>query len=577
MDPEWNSDDTYGSASFNNNTITNTEKGFYLNQMKQDDEIKNNEFFQIPDSPSTTSVFLPSDFEYANHYNQLNTQGNFGIHVVDANGGIIEGNRFDGTNNDDTEIRNFGLVTTVKGGDQALFVHDENKVNCNAFGQLDIGYQSQYGDDLIEAANNRFAYQGIHQFSAWTMLHFPYMLQNFCDVQQTRLYWNSWDDFSTTAGHKHIFTNDNVLDYASYYYDLTAQSKYEPKSVMATTSISGSGLGNCSNTSILQATNCAPACVGPLCPESIDDMPPVQDRLSNNQKNIEKLEILLKEVSSGLDNSDKVINTPWNLKYFDFGETQNQEIDMNTIDALKRELYALESNQFSLINTILAKSDLNTEDYLTEKVSMIEEYTNSTRFKLWLYKYYTFNSDWEKAELAINEAVKLVDNSRKHLLSHNIAYTELLIRKTKLEVKKWLDFEEEELMVIESLLSLNTDIGHKMKSIIANEQNFNYMIPIETNPIIQELKKDESHIVSDKIELELFPNPVEEVLNVFNGMDKKLKIEILSLNGKVLKVLDINAFENLSIDTTTFPSGMLMCQFLDKNKLVHTEKLMKFD
>lgn len=94
---------------------------------------------------------------------------------------------------------------------------------------------------------------------------------------------------------------------------------------------------------------------------------------------------------------------------------------------------------------------------------------------------------------------------------------------------------------------------------------------------IQEPTSIKEHYNSDKIQL--YPNPVNEVLNIQISENTKIKsIEVFSINGEIIysKPNAQNVGMNFTINTSVFPKGMYFVQIQGEEK-TYIKNFVKFD
>ena len=94
---------------------------------------------------------------------------------------------------------------------------------------------------------------------------------------------------------------------------------------------------------------------------------------------------------------------------------------------------------------------------------------------------------------------------------------------------------------------------------------------------IQEPTSIKEHYNSDKIQL--YPNPVNEVLNIQISENTKIKsIEVFSINGEIIysNPNAQNEGMNFTINTSVFPKGMYFVQIQGEEK-TYIKNFVKFD
>lgn len=77
--------------------------------------------------------------------------------------------------------------------------------------------------------------------------------------------------------------------------------------------------------------------------------------------------------------------------------------------------------------------------------------------------------------------------------------------------------------------------------------------------------------------ISLFPNPTNQVLNlkVESSTSSKIKVDILSLDGKIIKSTRLSNFESKQIDISTLSEGVYLTNFYSGNVLIASKRLIK--
>ena len=81
----------------------------------------------------------------------------------------------------------------------------------------------------------------------------------------------------------------------------------------------------------------------------------------------------------------------------------------------------------------------------------------------------------------------------------------------------------------------------------------------------------------NSLSITMFPNPVNNIVNlkVESNKDTKLKIEIISLDGKKIKSIPISNYQTQQVDISNLSQGIYLTNFYANNVLIATRKLVK--
>ena len=96
------------------------------------------------------------------------------------------------------------------------------------------------------------------------------------------------------------------------------------------------------------------------------------------------------------------------------------------------------------------------------------------------------------------------------------------------------------------------------------------------NPIISKVVKDPKQ--SDAIDLDVFPNPAQDNVNLMVTSNGKVPFEIVVTNytGTIIKKINNNGLESpiYTLNTQGLPSGIYFCRVRSDNGFVITKKLI---
>lgn len=125
---------------------------------------------------------------------------------------------------------------------------------------------------------------------------------------------------------------------------------------------------------------------------------------------------------------------------------------------------------------------------------------------------------------------------------------------------------------------INPKANITYKDLISNRAAiyFDYNEPVITNQVwLNKNIVSSSDEMAKNIDFQLFPNPVDDILNLVyqNEMDGNTSIVLLNMQGQVLLKKEIAQKQN-SIDISSFPKGVYLVQLKYKNN-INTKKFVK--
>ena len=75
----------------------------------------------------------------------------------------------------------------------------------------------------------------------------------------------------------------------------------------------------------------------------------------------------------------------------------------------------------------------------------------------------------------------------------------------------------------------------------------------------------------------MYPNPTNTVVNfkLETDTDTRLKVDILSLDGKKIKTISLTNYQTNQVDISNLSSGIYLTNFYSGNTLITSKKLVK--
>jgi hypothetical protein len=82
---------------------------------------------------------------------------------------------------------------------------------------------------------------------------------------------------------------------------------------------------------------------------------------------------------------------------------------------------------------------------------------------------------------------------------------------------------------------------------------------------------------SDNFEISMFPNPVSNIVNLAFESETiaNLKVDIISMQGKILLSTSINNFKTTPLDISSFSTGIYLTNFYSNNVLIASKRIVK--
>gem|GEM_PF-2366888 len=632
-------DDFAPPSQITDNTTVNVDKGMYLAGCRLNDYIFNNTF-EISDK-----IIKYSNDDLAQSGEDIDLgllQGvaqhnvNYGIHLVDADGAIVENNNFIGSEDSDVEIYSYGLVTTVKGGDNAQNMQMYANYNkCNNFEYLDIAYQSQHGDDMVDVRTNTFAKDGKSSyFTAWAVLDGPYKLNNNCDEgvgQVSELTWNKWEDYNTvgTTGHKHMYLEEDAAFAGIDKYWFPNPNIFpfnEPKSTNY----------NIGGDFILDVELCGALNIEPAqsCDYPSSPLPP-----SDNCDNIYaqmgfvagEIKSLQEQLNTGYGGCQQpdfypCIATPWNdvasgpsgpvkpdvtiggpivigpgdgwvpgKPGRSFAESERNgrvrpTVGDSRLGACEREsrLRELELQLVMLIAQYLDcleatdAIDINVPGWkLDQQILLLEAFGESNRLKVNLADAYIQDGRFEQSRQLMDAHYNGLKLWAKIALCPKRAWNEIHIQKG-LNKWAWTDMPEQENEVFKQLLQHDSQVGNEARAIAAAMQGKRYLVPVKRpgasasgpiKPFVNN-KTEENQSRIDDYFYRLYPNPATDYLYLETDNKGAMIIQIHSIDGRLLANQSITS--EAAINLVDMPNGLLYVRLVDESGvLLHDSKIVK--